>query len=166
MTSLRDRTRRRLPADHTETGDADAGRALIEVVILAVLLLIPTVYLLSSFLRVQSATFAVAQAARDAGRLMDSAPSLAAGLDRAHAAARVALTDQRVPADDVTVRFVEAGAGCATPEIAPSLTPGSVFDICVSTVITLPGVPSIVTGNRNTVTGVFTLHVGEFRENR
>ena len=139
---------------------------MIEVVILAVLLLIPTVYLLSSFLRVQSATFAVAQAARDAGRLLDSAPSLAAGQERAREVARVALTDQRVPADSVAVRFVEAGAGCTAPEITPTLAPGSVFDICVSTVITLPGVPTVITGDRNTVTGVFTLHVGEFRENR
>ncbi len=162
MTGCADRIRRRFAAG----GDADQGRALIEVVILAVLLLIPTVYLLGSFLRVQSATFAVAQAARDAGRLMDSAPSLAAGLDRSQEAARVSLADQRVPADDVTIRFVEAGAGCTAPEISPSLAPGSVFDICVSTVITLPGVPTVVTGDRNTVTGVFTLHVGEFRENR
>jgi len=31
-------------------------------------------------------------------------------------------------------------------------------------VVSFPGVPSVVTGSQNTVSGVFTLHVGDFRE--
>jgi len=157
---------RRLLARPPDRAPSDDGRALIEVVVLAVLLLIPTVYLLSAFLRVQSATFAVAQAARDAGRLLDNAPTLAAGLEQAELAAAVALDDQNVPTDGLSIAFVAAGAGCDAAPITPSLAPGAIFDICVSSVITLPGVPSVVTGPRNTVTGVFTLHVGEFREAR
>ena len=52
------------------------GRAMIEVVFLAVLILIPTIYILASVMRIQAATFAVTQGARDAGRVMDSAPSI------------------------------------------------------------------------------------------
>ena len=38
------------------------------------------------------------------------------------------------------------------------------YDICVVAVVSFPGVPTVVTGTQNTVTGVFTLHVGDFRE--
>ncbi|MBM9477169.1 hypothetical protein JL107_11985 [Nakamurella flavida] len=138
---------------------------MIEVVFLAVLLLIPTIYILISVLMIQSATFAVSQAARDAGRLMDSAPSIRVGLDRVREMAAVAATDQRVDADSVRLRFVAAGQECTTaPEVTPTLRPGAVYDICVIAVIRLPGVPSVLDGSRNTVTGVFTLHVGEFRQ--
>jgi hypothetical protein len=145
--------------------EGDGGRALIEVVFLAVLILIPTVYILATVVRIQAATFAVAQGARDAGRVMDSAPSVDVGVARAEEIARLALTDQRVPADDMRLRFVPAGSDCVTaPEIAPSLSRGDVYDICVVAVVSFPGVPSVVTGTQNTVTGVFTLHVGDFRE--
>ncbi len=145
----------------------DAGRATIEVVFLAVLLLIPTVYILISVFRVQAATFAVTQAARDAGRLLDAADTIDIGLARAREAAAVALTDQSVPPDGLTIRFASPGADChngvPTP---PPLAAGTMVDVCVTAVLSLPGVPSVLTGSRNTVTGVFTLHVGEFREHR
>lgn len=144
---------------------ADSGRAMIEVVFLAVLILIPTIYILASVMRIQAATFAVAQGARDAGRVIDSAPTLAEGVARAEEIAQLALTDQRVPSDGMDLRFVSTGSDCVSgPEIRPSLQPGDVYDVCVVAVVTLPGVPSVVTGSQNTVTGVFTLHVGDFRE--
>lgn len=161
--------RSRETVDTRSGGDdnADAGRALIEVVFLAVLILIPTVYILASVMRIQAATFAVAQGARDAGRVMDSAPSTAVGVARAEEIAAIALADQRVPADGLDVRFVAAGSDCVTAaEIVPSLRAGDVYDICVVAIVTFPGVPSVVTGSRNTVTGVFTLHVGDFRESQ
>ena len=86
-------------AGRPETDDQDAGRAMIEVVFLAVLILIPTVYILASVMRIQAATFAVVQGARDAGRVIDSAPSLAEGVARAEEIAQLALADQRVPSD-------------------------------------------------------------------
>jgi hypothetical protein len=148
-----------------DVADRDAGRALIEVVFLAVLILIPTVYILATVVRIQAATFAVAQGARDAGRVMDSAPSVDVGVARAEEIARLALTDQRVSADGMNLRFVRPGTDCVTaPEIPPSLNRGDVYDICVVAVVSFPGVPTVVTGTQNTVTGVFTLHVGDFRE--
>ena len=91
------------------SASSDEGRALIEVVFLAVLILIPTVYILVSVLRIQAATFAVAQGARDAGRVMDSRPTIAVGVARAEEIARLALTDQTVPADGLDLRFVPVG---------------------------------------------------------
>ena len=144
----------------------DGGRAVIEVVILGVLVLIPTIYLLIGVLRVQAATLAVNQAARDAGRAMDAAPSTAVGLQRAREIAGIALHDQHVPADGVTVVVVPAGGNCGGPEAAPSQTPGDAYDICVIVPLTLPGVPSVVSGSSNTVTGIYTVHVGELREGK
>lgn len=144
---------------------SDSGRAMIEVVFLAVLLLIPTVYILASVMRIQAATFAVAQGARDAGRVIDAAPTVADGIARAEEIAQLALTDQRVPAEGMDLRFISAGGDCVTsPERAPSLQPGDVYDVCVVAIVSFPGVPSVITGSQNTVSGVFTLHVGDFRE--
>jgi hypothetical protein len=152
-------------ATSSGSADDDGGRALIEVVFLAVLLLIPTVYILACVMRIQAATFAVSQGARDAGRVMDAAPTPAVGVARAQEIAQLALTDQRVPADGMQVRFVAPGSDCVTaPQVPPSLRPGDVYDVCVVALVTFPGVPSVVTGSQNTVTGVFTLHVGDFRE--
>src|SRR6195952_2829737 len=151
--------------EEVEVG-TDAGRAMIEVIFLAVLMLIPTVYILASVMRIQAATFAVSQGARDAGRVMDSAPTTAVGVARAEEIAAIALRDQRVPTDGLDVRFVPAGSDCTSAEIAPSLRAGDVYDICVVALVTFPGVPSVITGSQNTVTGVFTLHVGDFRESQ
>jgi len=147
------------------SGSDDDGRAMIEVIFLAVLMLIPTVYILASVMRIQAATFAVTQGARDAARVMDSAPTVADGVARAEEIAQLALTDQHVSTEGLDVRFVPAGSDCASgAEISPSLQPGDVYDICVVAIVTFPGVPSVVTGTKNTVSGVFTMHVGDFRE--
>lgn len=146
-------------------GDSDAGRAMIEVVFLAVLLLIPTTYILLSVIKVQASTFAVTQAARDAGRLIDAAPTVQIGVQRARQAAQIALADQQVDASTIEIRFTAPGRPCAQGVTdPPALRPGADVDICVTAVISLPGVPTVVTGGDNTVTGVYTLHVGEFAE--
>ena len=63
------------------------------------------------------------------------------------------------------LRFVPAGSDCVSSAGDPAQPePGDVYDICVVAVVSFPGVPSVVTGSQNTVTGVFTLHVGDFRE--
>jgi hypothetical protein len=167
--TLLSRLRARYAAEADEFVDepADEGRALIEVIFLAVLILIPTIYILISILRIQSATFAVSQGARDAGRVMDFAPTTAVGVARAEEIARLALTDQKVSADGMDLRFVPVGGDCVTsPEITPTLQAGAVYDVCVVAVVSLPGVPTVLTGSRNTISGVFTLHVGDFRESQ
>lgn len=154
------------PGRDTGSGDtaADEGRALVEVIFLGVLLLIPVIYVLIAVLKLQSATFAVNQAARDAGRLIVTAPSVAVGVDRARTLARIALEDQNVDGGSVDIRFVRPGGDCLGAQVTPSLQPGDVYDVCVVSVVGIPGVPTVVTGSSNTVAGSFTLHVGDFRE--
>ena len=150
------------PVNHRD--GADAGRALIEVVFAAVLLLIPAVYILIGMLRVQAATLAVAQAARDAGRLIETATQLPT-LDQVTAVATVALTDQQVPADRLRIVTVMPGGDCAEAVAAELIRePGLDYDLCVIAVIDLPGVPTVLTGEANTVTGVYTVHIDPIRE--
>lgn len=159
------RLRNRSQSMQNVEADADSGRAIIELIVLAVLVMIPVVYLLIAVLRVQAATFAASQAARDAATVLDNAPNTAAGLERAKTVALVALDDQNIPSDGMRIRFVAPGADCiVAPERAPDLQAGSIYDVCVISVVSLPGVPTIMTGSNNTITGVYTLHVGEFRE--
>ena len=150
-----------------DCSDGDTGRAIIEVIFLAVLMLIPVVYILISLLRLQSATFAVTQAARDAGRVVDAAPTMDEGIARAQQIAAIDLTDQNFPSNQITLQFVAPGADChdSTP-VTPTLDAGAVYDVCVTAVVSLPGVPTVLTGNKNTVTGVYTVHIGDLREGR
>ena len=152
-------------SDHRD--DGDDGRAIIEVIFLAVLMLIPVLYIMINLLRLQSATFAVTQAARDAGRVVDAAPTMEEGIARAGQIAAIDLADQNFPNDELTLQFVAPGADChnSTP-VTPTLNAGAVYDICVTAVVTLPGVPTVLTGNNNTVTGVYTIHIGDLREGR
>lgn len=152
--------------DHDEAhDDADAGRAIIEVVFLAVLILIPIIYLLISLIRIQAATLAVTQAARDAGRAIDTAPTIDDGIARARQIAAIDLDDQHIPSGNITLQFVSPGTACtAENTISPSLAPGAVYDLCITTTLTLPGIPTILTGSNNTATGVYTVHISELRE--
>lgn len=155
---------RRIDDAPAPRGPADEGRALIEVVFLAVLVLIPTVYIMIGVLRVQAATMAVAQAARDVGRLVETSTMLPT-VDDAVTVAAVALQDQNISADGLRVVTAAPGGECGT---VATLTrrPGSDYDICVIAVISLPGVPTVLTGSANTVTGVYTVHIDELREGR
>jgi hypothetical protein len=144
----------------------DDGRAIIEVVFLAVLLLIPTVYILIGVVRLQATTLAVAQSARDVGRLIETSRHLPTA-DQALAVARIALDDQHVASDGLRIVTTDRGGSCAeATDTAFSREPGSDYDVCVIAVIDLPGVPTAVTGSRNTVTGVYTVHIDELREGR
>jgi hypothetical protein len=150
----------------TRPAGGDGGRAIIEVVFLAVLLLIPTVYILIGVIRLQAATLAVAQSARDVGRLIETSPRLPSN-DEALAVARVALDDQHIGSDGLRIVTTGRGGSCAdATATAFSRQPGTDYDVCVIVAIDLPGVPTAVTGSRNTVTGVYTVHIDDLREGR
>lgn len=145
----------------------DDGRALVEVVFLAVLVLIPVVYLMAFLLRLQSATLAVTQAARDAGRLIEMADDPTTALADAAFAVQVALADQHVSDDRLQVKFVAVGSDCrAGQAVTASLAAGASYDVCVIAVVSLPGVPTVLSGTSNTVAGVYTVHIGTLREGR
>jgi Flp pilus assembly protein TadG len=77
----------------------DDGSAVIELVWVAILLLVPLLWIVLSVFEVQSGAYGVTSAARAAGRAYALAPNDAAGEEAARAAARRALLDQGLPAD-------------------------------------------------------------------
>ena len=74
------------------------GSAMVEFTYLAVLLMVPLVYVLLTVFQVQRAAFGVTEAARQAGRAYATADTVPTGLARAEAAAALALRDQGLEA--------------------------------------------------------------------
>lgn len=72
----------------------DDGNALVEFTYLAVLLMVPLVYVLLTVFQVQRAAFGVTEAARQAGRAYVTADNHAQGRARAQEAADLAMRDQ------------------------------------------------------------------------
>lgn len=116
----------------------DAGSAVVEFLAVALLLLVPTVYLVLVLGRLQGATFAAEAAAREAGRAFTTAAGPADGAPRAVAAVGLALGDQGF--DDVD----PADALSITCSADPCLAPGSSVLVRVSFDVDLPLVPSFV----------------------
>ena len=103
------------------------GNALVEFTYLAVLLMVPLVYVLLSVFQVQRAAFGVTEAARQAGRAYVRAPDSAAAAERARLASDLALADQGL-------------SGAAAPEILDptGLAPGGQVVVTVRWTVTLP----------------------------
>ena len=113
----------------------DEGTAVLEFVYLAVLLMIPLVYVLLAAFQVQRAAFGVTEAARQAGRAYATATDPAAGLDRARLASALALADQ--------------GVDGAAPEVEDpgALAPGSRVRVTVRATVTLPVLGLLLPGD-------------------
>ena len=86
----------------------DEGNALVEFTYLAVLLMVPLVYLLTTVFQVQRAAFGVTEAARQAGRAYVTADNAAQGAARAQEAADLAMRDQIPGFGHAQVRFLQA----------------------------------------------------------
>lgn len=144
---------------------SDGGNAIVEFVLLGVLGMVPLIYLVVAVSAVQRNTFAVTQAAREAGRAYATADDESSAQARARYAVDLALADQHVSSADVRVAYVPAGATCgssSTGDVA-SLQPGAEFAVCVTRSIVVPGVPSVLDAHRNTVTGRFVVHIDDYR---
>lgn len=107
------------------------GSALVEFQMLAILLLVPLVYVLLAGLDVQRTVFGATQAAREAGRVAASTGSEPA----ARYAAAVSLRDQGVDPSAVAVTFV-CPDGCRTP--------GASITVQVLTRVELPFLPEVL----------------------
>lgn len=142
--------------------DDDAGSALIEFVFVAVIVMVPLVYLIVSVAAVQRSELAVSQAAREAGRAFATADSAADALPRARAAVRIALQDEGL-SDDAEVRFVAAGASCNDSTTTPVLDAGARFTVCVLRHVEIPGVPRFLSGRGVTTVGEYVVHVDDYR---
>jgi Flp pilus assembly protein TadG len=140
----------------------DDGTAIVEFVFLAVVIMVPLVYLVAAVATVQCSSLAVAQAARDAGRAFATGDSAADARRRVVVAVRLAFAAQGLP-DDGVLRFVRAGGRCTGAAITPRLLPGAEFTVCVTRRVQLPGVPTVLTGRGIRVVGAYLVHVDDYR---
>ena len=143
--------------------DDDAGSALIEFVFVAVIVMVPLVYLILSVAAVQRSELAVSQAAREAGRAFATADRAEDALPRARAAVRIALHDEGL-SDDVDLRYVTAGASCTeSAPTTPVLAAGAQFTVCVIRRVEIPGIPEFLSGKGITTVGEYVVHVDDYR---
>lgn len=141
----------------------ERGSAIVEFVFVAVLVLVPLIYLIVAVAVVQRGRLATTNAARDVGRAIATAATAGQAETRAQAALRAALHGQGLAPGDVEVRYVEAGTDCAGPATEPSLAPASVFAVCVIRHQPLPAVPTVLAGRGVTIIGRYLVHVDDFR---
>ena len=118
-------------------GGDDRGSAVVEFVSLGVLLLIPLVYFVIAMGRVQAASFAAENSAREAARAYVTADNDADGRQRAGVAVRLGLRDQGFG-------HQEDGAFSIRCAAVECLTPGSRVLVLVEVTVILPGVPRFI----------------------
>lgn len=143
---------------------AEDGNAIVEFVFLAVLIMLPLVYLIVAVAVVQRSRLATTNAARDVGRAIATSGGLGEAPVRAAAALRIALANQGLRPPDVQLRYVAAGADCqAGAGQPPTLAAGAEFQVCVIRHQRLPAVPGVLSGRGITTIGRYVVHVDEFR---
>lgn len=110
----------------------ERGEAIVEFVMVAVLVLVPLAYAGTAVMAVQAAGTASAHAVREAGRAFALAAHPGEGIERARAAARLALADQgfAMPGEALEVRC----SAC--------LSPGSSAEIALRWDVPLPFLPA------------------------
>lgn len=118
---------------------ADEGSAVVEFLGVAVILLVPLVYLILTLGQIQGAVFAAEGAAREAGRLVVRAATFDEGVAQARAAVTLAFADQGIDVDAAEALTFACDAD-------PCLTPGARIGVQVTTAVGLPGVPEFVRG--------------------
>lgn len=140
----------------------ERGTAIVEFVWLAILLLVPLLYILLAVFETQRASYAASAAARSASRAFVTSPDQTTAYSRAEAAARLAFGDQGIDAADFTLSI------SCRPEPRRCLTPGSVVSAEVRSAADLPLMPSALGGNtpRIAVEAVHRSPYGTFREAR
>ena len=113
----------------------EGGTAVIEFVWLAVLLLVPLIYLVLCLARVQAGSYAVTQAARESGRAFVTASDDEQARARSMAAADIAFEDQG---------FGGQGDLSARCTAAPCLSPGESVTTLAAVTVPLPLVPGFL----------------------
>ncbi len=113
----------------------DRGSASLEFVPVGVLLLVPTVYLVLTLSALESASFAVEGAARQATRVFVQSNSVVAAESAAHTAVAVTLADYGLDAGDATVQV------SCRPMPTACLTRRGFVTVSVSARVPLPLVP-------------------------
>lgn len=141
---------------------SESGTAIVEFVWLAILLIVPLLYIVVAVFETQRTAYAASAAARSAGRAFLTAPDQAAAYARAAEAARLAFRDQGIPGAPLRLLIT-----CA-PSPHDCLTPGSVVTARVRSSVALPLMPQALGSNTPSIR-VESEHrapYGTFREAR
>lgn len=140
----------------------DDGSALVEVTWLAVLLLVPMLWIVLSVFEVQRGAFAVSAAARAAGRAYALAPSDGEAMRRAEVAARIALADQGIASAPLRLRVT------CTPFPTDCHDGTSVITVVIESGVDLPLMPSALGGGAPSfaLDARHTVPIGQFQERR
>ena len=136
------------------------GSALVEFTWLAIILLVPLVWIIMSVFEVQRGAFAVSAAARAAGRAYALAPDDATGAARAQAVAEQVLTDQGSPGQKVRVVV-----SCRSPQ-GNCHVGTAVITVRVESAVALPAAPKILGADAATfaLSSSHTLPIGQYVE--
>ena len=114
---------------------SDDGNAIVEFVYLAVLLMVPLVYVLLTVFRVQGAAYAVSSAAREAGRVYATVDVMNEAGPRALVAARIVMSDSNLALSGKDLRI-----SCSSD---PCLSPGSRVNVVIVYDVSLPLLPRL-----------------------
>jgi len=141
---------------------AEHGTALVEFTWLAILLMVPLLYVVLAVFEVQRAAYGTSTGSRTAGRAFVQADDESQARGRALAAVDLALRDQGVPRDRRTLTV------SCTPQPRNCLSPGSLVTVEVSTSVPLPLVPDFVGEHRPSiqVSAEHSVPYGTYREDR
>jgi hypothetical protein len=141
----------------------DDGSAVLEFVYLAILVMVPLVYLLLTVFQVQSAAFGATEAARQAGRAYVTADTTAEATARAQLAAETAMADQGLTDAPPPV------VACAPLPPTDCLQPGARVEVTVTYDVELRFLGGLFTGTqgpRIPVTATHVQHVDRARAPR
>lgn len=116
----------------------DEGSASIEFITVGILLLVPTVYLVLALSAIQSASFAVEGAARQASRVFVQAETVEQGQAAASRAIAVTLADYGLDAADAKVVI------SCRPNPADCLTRRGFVTVTITMVAQLPLFPAVL----------------------
>jgi len=116
----------------------DSGSASLEFITVGVLLLVPTVYLVLALSALESASFGVEGAARQAARVFVQSESEGAAESAARTAIRVTLADYGVDAHDAKVAIT------CRPNPADCLTRRGYVTVTITTTVPLPLMPAVL----------------------
>ncbi len=117
----------------------DEGSASLEFITVGLLLLVPLVYLVLALSALQSASFGVEGAARQASRVYVQSPSVEAAQSAARDAIAVTLADYGLDAAEARVQIT------CRPDPADCLTRRGFVTVRISAVVPLPFVPPALT---------------------
>lgn len=140
----------------------ESGSAIVEFVWLAILLLVPLLYIVLAVFDTQRTAYAASVASRSAGRAFVTSPDQTSAYARAEAAARLAFGDQGIDAASFTLTI------SCRPDPRRCLSPGSVVAVEVRSAADLPLMPAALGSStpRIAVAATHRSPYGTFREAR